>query len=401
MGKGKYSIHDWRAVRKALAKGATIRGAAETCGVDRGAVLRWSHMDVPPDWMWLNMDIDTEKAFAALDGKPFAGRLEYEHRVIIYALLQIGYTHKRIAEVLGCSRPTVSKEIARLEKGAYDPRTAQRDADGKKARPKERKLDADPRLRTYVANCLTMNWSPRQIAIRIALEFPDDEDMRVSHETIYQALYLQGYGALRHELGVELALRSKRKGRKPQSKLPAKGKPWLEGANISLRPAEAEDRAIPGHWEGDLILGGDLKSCLITLVERRSRFLLMSRLTVHDAQTVSEKLAEMVKGIPKELSKTLTWDQGVEMAKVADFELATDFKVYFCDPHSPWQRPTNENTNGLIREYFPKGTRFTEVTDEAVAYAQWLLNNRPREVLGGKFPSEAIQEVLAEGAMIA
>ena len=252
-----------------------------------------------------------------------------------------------------------------------------------------------------MANCLTVNWSPTQIANRIAQEFPDDEDMRVSHETIYQALYLQGYGALRHELGVELALRSKRKGRKPQSKLPAKGKPWLEGANISLRPAEAEDRAIPGHWEGDLILGGDLKSCLITLVERRSRFLLMSRLTVHDAQTVSEKLAEMVKGIPKELSKTLTWDQGVEMAKVADFELATDFKVYFCDPHSPWQRPTNENTNGLIREYFPKGTRFTEVTDEAVAYAQWLLNNRPRAVLDWKFPSEAIQEVLAEGAMTA
>ena len=401
MGKGKYSIHDWRAVKKALAKGVSVRDAAEACGVSRGVVFRWSHMDAPADWMWLNMDIDAGKAFAALTEKPYAGRLTYEHRTLIYALKQLDKTHAEIAEAIGCSRSTVSRELARAGEGAYDPRVAQRDADRKKARPKERKLDANPRLRTYVANCLTVNWSPTQIANRIAQEFPDDEDMRVSHETIYQALYLQGYGALRHELGVELALRSKRKGRKPQSKLPAKGKPWLEGANISLRPAEAEDRAIPGHWEGDLILGGDLKSCLITLVERRSRFLLMSRLTVHDAQTVSEKLAEMVKGIPKELSKTLTWDQGVEMAKVADFELATDFKVYFCDPHSPWQRPTNENTNGLIREYFPKGTRFTEVTDEAVAYAQWLLNNRPRAVLDWKFPSEAIQEVLAEGAMTA
>ena len=401
MGKGKYSIHDWRAVKKALAAGATHRGAAEACGVNRDAVLRWSHMDVPPDWMWLNMDVDVEKAFHALTEEPYAGRLTYEHRTLIYALDRLGKTHREIAETIGCSRSTVSRELARAEEGAYDPRVAQRDADKKRLRPKERKLDANPRLRAYVANALTVNWSPRQIAVRIALDYPDDGDMRVSHETIYQALYLQGYGTLRHELGVELALRSKRKGRKPQSKLRAKDKPWLEGANISLRPAEAKDRAVPGHWEGDLILGGDLKSCLITLVERRSRFLLMSRLTVHDSQTVSEKLIEMVKGIPKELSKTLTWDQGVEMAKVADFEMATDFKVYFCDPHSPWQRPTNENTNGLIREYFPKGTRFTEVTDEAVAYAQWLLNNRPRVVLDGKFPSEVIQEVLAEGAMIA
>lgn len=169
---------------------------------------------------------------------------------------------------------------------------------------------------------------------------------------------------------------------------------------ISKRPSEAADRAIPGHWEGDLVIGGDSKSCLITLIERRSRFLLMSRLCSHDAQSVSERLVEMVEGIPEELRRTLTWDQGSEMAHVADFKLATNFEVYFCDPHSPWQRPTNENVNGLIREFFPKGTNFTKVTDEEVAYAQWLLNNRPRKVLDWKFPSEAMQEVLAEGAMI-
>ena len=177
-------------------------------------------------------------------------------------------------------------------------------------------------------------------------------------------------------------------------------KKW-EAVQISARPPEAADRAVPGHWEGDLVIGGDMSSCLITLVERRSRFLLMSRLLVHDAETVEERLVEMVASIPGELKKTLTWDQGSEMAGVADFELATPFKVYFCDPHSPWQRPTNENTNGLVREFFPKGTKFTEVTDEEVARAQWLLNNRPRKVLDWKFPAEAIQEVLAEGAMIA
>ena len=225
--------------------------------------------------------------------------------------------------------------------------------------------------------------------------------MRVSHETIYQALYVQGRGGLRHELGVQVALRSGRRRRLPQSKLPPRGKPWVEGREISARPPEAADRAVPGHWEGDLVIGGDMSSCLITLVERRSRFLLMSRLLVHDAETVEERLVRMAGSIPDELKKTLTWDRGMEMARVADFELATPFKVYFCDPHSPWERPSNENTNGLIREFFPKGTRFSDVTDEEVARAQWLLNNRPRKVLDWKFPAEAMQEVLAEGAMIA
>ena len=226
----------------------------------------------------------------------------------------------------------------------------------------------------------------------------------MSHEAIYQALYVQGKGQLRHELGVEIALRSGRKGRKPRSKLPARGKPWVEGREISARPPEAADRAVPGHWEGDLVVGGDLSSCLITLVERRSRFLLMSRLLVHDADTVEERLVEMAASIPGELKKTLTWDQGSEMAAVAEFELATPFKVYFCDPHSPWERPSNENTNGLVREFFPKGTRFCDVTDEEVARVQHLLNTRPRKTLGWKTPQEAYSEYLRkveEGALTA
>ena len=401
MAKHKYTMEDWRAVRKGLDAGGTIRGVAAETGVDRGAVFRWSRRDRPPDWMWLEMEIPESPAAGAGAREPGA-RLTYEDRCMIHAMLGAGSTHGQIARAVGCDRSTVSRELARMPGGGYDPRAAQLDAEGKARRPKGRKLDESPAVRAYVVNHLMLNWSPEQISAKIAEDFPDDGGMRVSHETIYQALYVQGKGGLRHELGVQIALRSGRTSRRPRSKLPARdSKPWVEGREISARPPEAADRAVPGHWEGDLVVGGDMSSCLVTLVERRSRFLLMARLLAHDVETVEDKLVEMAASIPEELKRTLTWDQGSEMAKVADFELATPFKVYFCDPHSPWQRPTNENTNKFIREYFPKGTRFSEVTDEEVERAQWLLNNRPRKVLGWKFPSEAFQEVLAEGAAIA
>lgn len=399
MGRG-HTVEDWRAVRRVLDEGGSLRDAAAEVGVSAATACRWSHMDEPPERMWLAMDISADARPAKPGGSPRA-RLTYEDRCIIYAKLAEGASHDEIAEAVGCHRTTVGRELRRLPEGGYDPRLAQRDAEAAARRPKRRKVDASPRLRAYVVNGLMLHWSPEQISERIALEFPGDEEMRVSHETIYRALYVQGKGALRHELGVRLALRSGRTGRKPRSKLPARGKPWVEGSSMSERPPEAADRAVPGHWEGDLVVGGDMSSCLVTLVERRSRFLLMSRLCVHDAETVEERLEQMVAGLPAELAKTLTWDQGSEMARAADFELATGFEVYFCDPRSPWQRPTNENTNGLIREFFPKGTRFTEVTDEEVARAQWLLNNRPRKVLGWKMPAEVMQEVLAEGAMAA
>lgn len=401
MGRCKYSMDDWCSVREALSRGMSVRGAAGSTGVNRQAVFRWSRMDGPPEGMWLSMGI-------ALKDPPGPGprsprqRLGYEDRCMIFAMARQGEPCREIARAVGCHRTTVSRELKRAGKGPYDPRLAHRDAWLAARRPKARKLDRDPRLRAWVAGALSRRWSPEQAAHRIKEEFPDDGGMRVSCETIYQALYVQGKGALRDELGAGFALRSGRRGRRPRSKLPARaGRPWVAGAEISRRPPEAADRAVPGHWEGDLVLGGDLRSCLVTLVERRSRFLLMSRLCAHDAGTVAERLAEMVRTVPAELRRTLTWDQGAEMARAADFELASDFKVYFCDPHSPWQRPTNENTNGLIREFFPKGTRFTQVTDEEVARAQWLLNNRPRKVLDWKLPSEAMQEVLAEGAMTA
>lgn len=397
---GRYTVEDWKAVKERLRLGDSIRGCAERTGVDRNAVLRWSRMAHPPDRMVLGMEIPAVPPACARAERTPKQRLCFEDRCYIAALASAGRSARDIALAVGVHRTTVSRELRRTG-GPYDPRSAELDARRKARRPKRRKLAQPGRLRSYVANSLMLKWSPEQISRRIEGDFPGDEGMRVSCETIYQALYVQGYGALRHELGVELSLRTKRRGRRAASRLPAKSRPWLEGAHISLRPPEAADRAVPGHWEGDLVVGSDMSSCLVTLVERRSRFVLLSRLSCRDADTVAERMAQMVEGVPAELRRTLTWDQGAEMAAVEAFKLATGFEVYFCDPHSPWQRPTNENTNGLVREFFPKGTDFREVTDEQVAEAQWLLNNRPRKVLGWKFPSEAMMEVLEEGAMIA
>ena len=224
--------------------------------------------------------------------------------------------------------------------------------------------------------------------------------MRICHEQIYQALYVQGAGSLRAQLRVEKALRTGRTRRTPalptgrRSPSPGAGAGY-RGATISLRPPEADDRAVPGHWEGDLVIGAGGRSALITLVERTSRFVLISRLgTCHDSATVTDALQTMVADLPRAVYSTITWDQGAEMAQHAAFTAITGIPVYFADPHSPWQRPTNENTNGLIREYFPKGTSFTDVTDTQVQAVQDQLNRRPREVLNGQTPTEILDTII-------
>ena len=284
--------------------------------------------------------------------------------------------------------------------GRYLPARAQRMSIERLARPKARKIDASPALRERVVALLEDRHSPRQIAVRLRLENPDDETMRVSHEQIYQALYVQGAGSLRAQLRTDKALRSgrtRRVARSPLAGLPApdRGRSWIQGATFSLRPPAAADRAVPGHWEGDLVIGGDGRTALITLVERRSRFLLMTRLGAdHRTATVTAALQTMIQGLPQALFETITWDQGVEMASHADFTVATGVPVFFADPHSPWQRPTNENTNALIREYFPKGTRFDTVTDAEVKAAQDQLNRRARVVLKGLTPAEKLTHVI-------
>ena len=265
--------------------------------------------------------------------------------------------------------------------------------------PQDPQAGADPALRERVVDLLEDRVSPRQIAARLRFENPDDESMRICHEQIYQALYVQGAGSLRAQLRVEKALRTGRTRRIPRSPLAGlpkpRGKSWIQGATISLRPPEADDRAVPGHWEGDLVIGAGGRSALITLVERTSRFVLISRLgTCHDSATVTDALQTMVADLPRAVYSTITWDQGAEMAQHAAFTAITGIPVYFADPHSPRRRPTNENTNGLIREYFPKGTSFTDVTDTQVQAARGRLNRRPREVLNGQTPTEILDTII-------
>lgn len=397
---GKYTLDDWSAVKERLRLGDTVRGAAEACGVGRGAVFSWSRMDEPPDRMVAPMGYEVDLDRQIAQGRSARQRLSFEDRAYIAAMSSQGCGPSEIALKVGVHRTTVARELARCAEGAYDPREAHLDARRRARRPKARKLE-EGRLRGHVASKLALLWSPRQISMRLREEFPDEEGMRVSHEAIYQALYVQGKGSLRQEVAVEQALRSGRKRRAPRSRLPARprGRSWVEGCGISERPPEAADRAVPGHWEGDLVVGGDLASCLVTLVERRTRFLVARRLMAHDTKTVVDLLVEMCAEVPGAvrdgLLSTLTWDQGCELADAARFTLETGVKVYFCDPHSPWQKGTNENTNGLVRQYFPKGTRFSEVSDEDVRAMQDQLNGRPRETLGWKTPAEALQSELA------
>ena len=253
-------------------------------------------------------------------------------------------------------------------------------------------------------------WSPEQISRRLKIDFPQDESMRVSHEAIYQALYVQGRGALRRELAA--CLRTGRALRVPRARTRGRGKKFIAPeVMISERPAEVGDRAVPGHWEGDLIIGLN-KSAIGTLVERTTRFTLLLHLPPmegfgttdrvkngpplagHGAEAVRDAIAAKITGLPEQLRRTLTWDQGAEMAQHAQLKIDTDLAVYFCDPHSPWQRGTNENTNGLLRQYFPKGTdlaRYDEHDLDAVAAA---LNGRPRKTLGWKTPAETLDQQL-------
>lgn len=384
----------------AIRRGATLREAGFEAGVSYESVRRWCQAE---SICFSRGSIGGAILPRKKSSKGEATRLGLPQRLAISMGINSGHSHERIARAIGFSRSTVTREISRHldESGIYDPYAAQMAADRSASRPKTRKIDANLRLRVYVLEKLCLRFSPKQISKQIERDFPDDEEMRVSHEAIYQALYVQGKGALRQELKLEKALRSGRKTRLPQSKLATKrgaNKSWVEGCEISLRPAEAKDRAVPGHWEGDLIIGGDAKSCLITLVERSTRFVLVRRLDLHPSELVTSKLAEMISTVPEALMRTITWDQGVEMASHKKFTDKTGVKVYFCDPHSPWQRGTNENTNGLIRDYFPKGTNFTKVTDEEIQQMQDQLNIRPRETLGWRNPSEVFAELLGKVA---
>jgi IS30 family transposase len=302
-----------------------------------------------------------------------------------------------IAARLGRPRCTVYRELARnTGAGGYRATIAQQRTDQRRRRPKPAKLAASPRLRAEVAARLGKRWSPAQIAATLKADFPDDPGMHVSHETIYQSLYVQGRGALRRELAA--CLRTGRALRKPRRKEAGDRRGRIPGmVMISERPAEAADRAVPGHWEGDLIMGAGNHSAIGTLVERSTRYCLLLHLPAgHDAAAVAGQMITAIQGLPAMLRRSMTWDQGTEMTLHAQITQATDMPIYFCDPHSPWQRGSNENTNGLLRQYFPKGTslaRYTHADLQAVALE---LNDRPRQTLSWASPAQALAQLLSD-----
>jgi IS30 family transposase len=326
------------------------------------------------------------------------GRLTEAARVLIQTRKRDGRGDAAIAAELGVNRSTVWREVVRNSvDGQYRAGRAHTMTILRRARPKPVKLAPSGSLRAQIVARLNNKFSPQQISHDLRLQYPDDKAMRISHETIYQALYVQGNGTLRHELSVEKALRSGRTGRRPRSKLPGRGhRSWIGAtAHLTDRPAEIADRAVPGHWEGDLVVGTGGTSALITLVERSTRFTLIRRLPLtHDAITVADTLVAMMGDLPASLRRSLTWDQGCEMANHATFTLATGCPVFFCDPHSPWQRGTNENTNGLIRDFYPKTTDFRSILDDDIAHTEYLLNIRPRRALDWRPPSHKLNHLL-------
>jgi transposase, IS30 family len=277
----------------------------------------------------------------------------------------------------------------------YSPNLSQRRADVAAARPKVAKLAECERLRQEVQDRLEDEYSPEQIAARLRVDFPDEPEMRVSPETIYQSLYVQGRGALRRDLHVRL--RTGRALRKPHRKSTERRGKIPDMVNISQRPPEVEDRAVPGHWEGDLIVGKNSGSAIGTLVERKTGFVMLLHLPDnHGACAVQDAMAIAMSQLPAVLKKTLTWDQGVELSNHVQIAAANDLDIYFCDPHSPWQRGSNENTNGLLRQYFPKGTDLSVYAADYLDHVSMKLNNRPRKRHGWKTPAEALNELLSE-----
>jgi IS30 family transposase len=293
---------------------------------------------------------------------------------------------------LGRDRSVVYREINRCDgRDKYRAVEAQERAAAQALRPKPRKLAVSVRLHDAVNDGLARKWSPEQVSARLKIDYPDDPEMRVCHETIYQTLYLQARGELKTEL--KTALRSGRARRRPSGSQSQAPQAIPDMVNISERPPEAADRAVPGHLEGDLIIGKGGKSQIATLVDRATRYTVLVRIPYdRTAGRVAIQLGQKIKNLPADLVRSLTWDQGREMAAHAKFTLATSVPVYFADPHSPWQRPTNENTNGLLRQYFPKSTDLSGFSQTELDAVAAELNGRPRKVLGWKTPAEAYNE---------
>ena len=423
-----------------IAEGLSSEDAAMEVGVSQ-----------PVGTRWFREAGGMAPSHLSRSSKPLSGRcLTFAEREEIALWRARGLGVREIARRSGRAASTISRELRRnaATRGGnldYRATTAQWHAERAARRPKRAKLATSAALRAYVGERLAGTvvapggaavpgpavpwkgrrhgprqsrrwaraWSPQQIAERLRLDYPDDESMRISHEAIYQALYVQGRGALKRELTA--CLRTGRALRVPRARTRGRGKSFVAPeVLISERPPEADDRAVPGHWEGDLILGLG-SSAIGTLVERTTRFTMLLHLPPmaghgtrarekngpalagHGAEAVRDAIARMITTLPEQLRRSLTWDQGAEMAQHARLRVDTGLQVYFCDPHSPWQRGTNENTNGLLRQYFPKGTDLGLHDVDDLAAVAAALNSRPRKTLGWKTPAEALDAVLQSG----
>lgn len=376
--RGRLSEGQRDEIERRVAAGEASAGVAAAVGCDPRTVLSWVMRRGGVRW------------YERCRSPRFLSLAEREEIALGVAC---GESAVRIAGRLGRSASTVTRELERNGgRGGYRAARADARALEQARRPKTAKLVSSPRLRAEVERRLCERWSPQQIAARLRLDFPDDPEMRVSHETIYQSLYVQSRGALRRELARELRRgRSQRRAR--GSRL---GGNLREIVPISERPAEVDDRAVPGHWEGDLIIGGAGRSAIATLVERQTRFALLVGLPAgRTAEAVRVALTEQIQQLPEALRRTLTWDQGKEMAEHARFTIDNNVQVYFCDPSSPWQRGTSENTNGLLRQYFPRGDDLSRYSQADLNRVADELNGRPRQTLKWMKPSEAFDQIIA------
>ena len=389
-------VHQAEAARRAGVHARTARDW------DQG-IRRSSNRRIYPDGRIIDYNSGVATApsgiistITALEAVIDARYLSLVERERIRDAAATGASIRSIAVMLARSPSTISREVRRntTETGSYEPYAAHRVAAGRRPRPKESKLVVRVKLREFVREKLQIRWSPEQICQSLIMDYPDDQEMRVSPETIYQALYFQARGGLRKE--VQAALRTGRTRRKPQNNGQERRSRFIDPmVMIADRPPEIEDRAVPGHWEGDLITGTLNQSAIGTLVERATRFVMLVHLPGgHTAEEVRDGLVATMATLPAHLRGSLTWDQGAEMATHKSFSVATGMPVYFCDPGSPWQRGTNENTNGLLRQYFPKSTDLSAYSPEDLERVALELNARPRKTLGWETPAERFRDLI-------